>query len=73
MSPLPFSSSADFFLLAERNKMKAQERKNCNTLMTGKESWTGEDRCMDCNGSDVSDELVSLVTAWASFVKPGAG
>lgn len=44
-----------------------------NVEERGKESWTGEDRCMDCNGSDVSDELVSLVTAWASFVKPVAG
>lgn len=43
--------------------MKEQERKNCTTQKIGKESWTGEDRCMDCNGSDVSDELVSLVTA----------
>lgn len=38
-----------------------------------KESRTGEDHCTDSNGSDVSDELVSLVTAWASFVKPSAG
>lgn len=37
------------------------------------ESTAGEDRCADSNGSEVSDELVSLVTAWASFVKPSAG
>jgi len=37
------------------------------------ESRTGEDHRTDSNGSDVSDELVSLVTAWASFVKPSAG
>ena len=36
-----------------------------------KESRTGEDHRTDSNGSDVSDELVSLVTA--SFVKPSAG
>lgn len=38
-----------------------------------KESRTGEDRCTDSIGSDVSDELVSLVTAWLSFVKPSTG
>lgn len=32
-----------------------------------------EDHCADSNGSDVSDELVSLVTAGASFVKPNVG
>lgn len=30
-----------------------------------------EYQCLDCNGSEVSDGLVSLVTAWPSFVKPG--
>lgn len=34
---------------------------------------TGEDRCADSNESDVSGELVSLVTARGSFVKPSAG
>lgn len=34
------------------------------------ESRTGEDRRTDSNRSDAPDELVSLVTAWASFVKP---
>lgn len=29
------------------------------------------DQCLDCNGSEVSDGLVSMVTAWPSFVKPG--
>lgn len=38
-----------------------------------RESRAGEDHCADSNRSDVSLELVSLVTAWASFVKPIAG
>lgn len=38
-----------------------------------RELRTGEDHCTDSNGSGVSDELVSLVTTWASFVKPSAG
>lgn len=38
-----------------------------------KESRTGENHRMASNGSDVSHKLVSLVTAWASFVKPSAG
>lgn len=37
------------------------------------EARTGEDHCVEFNGADVSDKLVSLVTAWASFVKPSAG
>lgn len=37
------------------------------------ESKAGEDHCGDSNGSDVSDELVSLVTAGPSFVKPSGG
>lgn len=39
----------------------------------GEDSRAGEHRCTDPNWSDVSDELVSLVTAGASFVKPSAG
>lgn len=38
-----------------------------------KESRTGEDHRTASNGSDVSHKSVSLVTAWASFVKPSAG
>lgn len=57
------------FLLAG-DKIKAQE-----VLHTrrgeGKKSRTTEDQCLDCNGSEVSNGLVSLVTAWPSFVKPG--
>lgn len=37
----------------------------------GKKSRTRVDQCLDCNGSEVSDGLVSMVTAWPSFVKPG--
>lgn len=37
----------------------------------GKKKRTREDQCLDWNGSEVSDRLVSLVTAWPSFVKPG--
>lgn len=33
------------------------------------ETTAGEDRWTNFNGSDVSDVLVSLVTATASFVK----
>ncbi len=56
--------------------MKAQEWKALSKVekkQSDKESMTGEDHCTDSNGPDVSDELVSLVTAWASFVKPSAG
>lgn len=38
-----------------------------------KDSRAGEHHRTDPNWSDVSDELVSLVTAGASFVKPSAG
>lgn len=37
----------------------------------GKKSRTRVDQCLDRNGSEVSDRLVSMVTAWPSFVKPG--
>lgn len=53
--------------------MKAEEWNKCTTQRRGKEFWTGEGHCMDVNVSDGSDQLVSLVTAWASFVKLGAG
>lgn len=72
----PFSSSAVVFCsLTEKWHESAQvegvskvEEKRSET-----ESTTGEDHCTDSNGSVVSDELVSLATAWASFVKPRAG
>lgn len=46
---------------------KVEEKESDN------ESKAGEDHCGDSNGSDVSDELVSLVTAGASFLKPSGG
>lgn len=46
---------------------KVEERQSDEDSRAGEHRWT------DPNWSDVSDELVSLVTAGASFVKPSAG
>lgn len=76
-SPLPFSSSAVFFFCSPREKQDestgVEGVSKVGEKQSDKESRTGEDHCTDSNGSDVSDELVSLVTAWASFVKRSAG
>lgn len=75
-SLFPFSLSAVFFCSPrekEDESTGAEGASKEGEKQSDKEWRTGEDHCTDSNGSDVSDESVSLVTAWASFVKPCAG
>lgn len=50
--------------------MSKKRHKSAKVLHTRRNRGP-EYQCLDCNGSEVSDGLVSLVTAWPSFVKPG--
>lgn len=55
----------------ERESTGVEGGSKVEERQSGKESRTGEDHRTFSNGSDVSDKLVSLVTA--SFAKPSAG
>lgn len=61
-----------FLLTGERDEMKARGEEGASQVeekRSENELKAGEDRCADINGADISDVLVSLVTAGASFVK----
>lgn len=62
-----------FCLLREKRDESTEGSSKVEAKQSDRESRAGEDHCADSNESDVSDELVSLVTAWASFINPSAG